>query len=132
MASTQRNSYWLYFQYSKIKSAAIEYLLVCYYKDMKYGLFGKFVVHEGKRDEMVGILLQAADLLKQNVNCISYVVGTSNDPSEIWVSELWTNKEAHDSSLEPENIRSLIMTARPLIKEMPDGTEYVALGGKGF
>lgn len=99
---------------------------------MKYGLFGKFVVHEGKRDEMVNILLRAAGLLSQNDSCIFYVVGTSGDPSEVWVSELWTSKEAHDSSLEPEDIRSLVMTARPLIKEMPDGTEYVALGGKGF
>lgn len=99
---------------------------------MKYGLFGKFVAQSGKRDELIVILLQAAELLQQNKECLSYIVGRADNPNDVWVSELWENKEAHDASLEPEDIRKLIMAARPLIAEMPTGTEYQALGGKGF
>jgi quinol monooxygenase YgiN len=99
---------------------------------MKYGLFGKFVAEDGKRDELIAILLQAAELLRQNEECASYIVGKTDSPNDVWVSELWESKEAHDASLEPENIRELIMAARPLIAEMPNGIELQALGGKGF
>ncbi len=37
-----------------------------------------------------------------------------------------------DNSLEPENIRNLVMTARPLIKEIPEGKELEIIGGKGY
>lgn len=97
-----------------------------------YGLFGKFVAVEGERDNLISILLEASKLLNQNADCIHYVVGKSKDENDVWVSEVWNSKKAHDSSLNPENIRNLIMNARPLIKEMPKGTEYDVLGGKGL
>ena len=99
---------------------------------MKYGLFGKFDAQDGKRDQLIDILLQAAELLQRNNECIEYIVGKSSKPNEVWISELWTSKEAHDSSLEPEDIRTLIMSARPYIADMPEGTEYYSLGGKGI
>lgn len=70
--------------------------------------------------------------MQRNEQCYAYIVGTSDSPNEVWVSELWQSKEAHDASLEPEDIRSLVMTARPLIANMPAGTEFTAVGGKGF
>ena len=97
-----------------------------------YGLFGKFIAVEGERDNLASILLEASNMLKENTDCIHYVVGKSKDGNDVWVSEVWNTKEAHDNSLNPENIRSLIMTARPLIHEMPEGTEYDVLGGKGL
>ncbi len=99
---------------------------------MKYGLFGKIVALDGKRDRLVEILLHAAELLKQNEKCLFYIVGKSDNPNDIWVSELWEDKEAHDASLEPKDISELIMTARPLIADMPAGTEFQVLGGKGI
>ena len=97
-----------------------------------YGLFGKFIVVDGERDKLVNILLEASKLLHDNADCIHYVVGTSKDTNDVWVSEVWNSKEAHDNSLNPEKIRNLVMTARPLINEMPEGTEYDVFGGKGL
>jgi quinol monooxygenase YgiN len=99
---------------------------------MKYGLFGKFTAHPGKRDELLSILLKAADLLKNNNDCIHYLVGTSESPNDVWVIETWKNKEAHDKSLEPEEIRALIQQAMPLIASMSDQTELSTHGGKGI
>ena len=97
-----------------------------------YGLFGKFIAVEGERDNLASILLEASILLKENADCIHYVVGKSEDENDVWVSEVWNSKEAHDNSLSHENIRSLIMTGRPLIHGMLGGTEYDVLGGKGL
>ncbi len=99
---------------------------------MKYGLFGRFVAQEGKRDELVAILLEAASTLERtNADCLQYVVGVTQGTNEVWVSEVWTTKEAHDASLAPEEVRAMIMRARPLIKEISSGTEYAVVGGKG-
>ena len=97
-----------------------------------YGLFGKFIAVEGERDNLASILLEASDLLRENADCVHYVVGKSENENDVWISEVWNSKEAHDDSLNPENIRNLIMSARPLIKGMPEGTEYDVLGGKGL
>lgn len=99
---------------------------------MTYGLFGKFSAQPGKRDDLVGYLLQAARLLERNPSCIQYVVSTSDEPEAVWVSEVWTDEAAHDASLEPEDVRALIQEARPLIAGMSEQTRLNVHGGKGL
>lgn len=98
---------------------------------MTYGLFGKFAARSGKREELVQLLLAAAQLLERDPGCIHYVVSTSDDPDAVWVSEVWTDQGAHDRSLDPEDIRGIVQQARPLIAGMSDRTELTVHGGKG-
>jgi quinol monooxygenase YgiN len=95
-----------------------------------YGYHGRITAQDGKLDELLDILIKASELLKENADCFHYVVGVGEE-NDIWVSELWKNKKAHDISLTPENISSLIMTARPFIKDMGDTVETTVYGGKG-
>ncbi len=99
---------------------------------MAYGLFGKFTTLPGKREDLVRYLLCAADLLERNPDCIQYAVSTSQEPHAVWVSEIWTDEETHNKSLEPEDIRALIQEARPLIAGMSDRTAFDVRGGKGL
>jgi quinol monooxygenase YgiN len=84
------------------------------------------------RDDLVTYLLQAAKLLEHNPGCIHYIVSTSDEPEAVWVYEIWTNVDAHDASLDPEDIRALIQKARPLIAGMSDQTQLAVIGGKGL
>lgn len=99
---------------------------------MTYGLVGKFSAQPGRRDDLVGYLLQAARLLEQNPGCIHYVVSTSEEPEAVWVSEVWADEAAHDASLEPEDIQALVQKARPLIASMSDQVRLQVHGGKGL
>ena len=99
---------------------------------MTYGLFGKFSAVPGKRDELVDHLLRAAALLERNDDCLYYLVGTSDEPDAVWVIEGWTDRAAHDASLEPEDVRALVQKARPLIAGMSDQTQLCVHGGKGL
>ncbi len=103
-----------------------------YSAGMAYGLSGNFTAQPGKRDALVGYLLEAAELLEPNPGCIQYIVSTSNESDAVYVSEIWTDQIAHDASLEPENIRALIEEARPLIAGMSDQTHLTVHGGKGL
>lgn len=97
-----------------------------------YGLFGSFKAQPGERDNLAGYLLRAAALLESNPDCVHYVVSTSNDPDAVFVAEVWTDEDAHLASLEPEEIRTLIQEARPLIAGMSDQTQLTVHGGKGL
>lgn len=96
-----------------------------------FGLIGKFTAHPGKRDDLVAILVNAADALRADDGCISYVVGATDDPDAIWVTEIWTDKAAHAASLEPPDVRAAIAQAMPLIASISDRTELTIVGGKG-
>jgi quinol monooxygenase YgiN len=99
---------------------------------MRYGLVGKFTAQPGKRDELASILLRAAELLERNEDCIHYLVSTTDEANAIRVTETWTNKAAHDASLEPADVRALITQAMPLIASMSDQLELDVIGGKGL
>ena len=99
---------------------------------MTYGLFGKFSAQSGRRDDLVGYLLQAARLLERNPDCLHYIVSTSDEPGAVWVSEVWPDEAAHDASLEPEVIQALIQEARPLIAGMSEQRQLTVHGGKGL
>lgn len=96
-----------------------------------FGLIGTFTANPGKRDDLVAILIDAADALRANEDCISYVVGTTDDADAIWVTEAWTTRAAHAASLEPPEVRAVIARAMPLIAAISDQTELRIVGGKG-
>ncbi|BCL28782.1 putative quinol monooxygenase [Streptomyces aurantiacus] len=99
---------------------------------MTYGLVSKFPTQPGKSRDLADRLLQAAKLLERDPGCIHYLVSTSDEPDTVWVLELWTDKPAHDASLEPEDIRTLVQQARPLIAGIPEQTHLTVHGGKGL
>lgn len=81
----------------------------------------------------MSILLQAANALRSNSDCLLYLVNEdSEDRDGIWVWEAWTSAEAHQASLEPEEVRTIISKARPLIAEMTQRAELKLAGGKGL
>ena len=55
-------------------------------------------VVEGKRDEMVAILLAGVSGMP---GCLSYIVATDPaDANAIWITEAWDSKASHDASLD--------------------------------
>ena len=99
---------------------------------MTYGRFGRLTAQPGRRDELVAVLRRAAEALHRDPGCLHYVVSTSEEPEAIWVWEAWTDKAAHDASLEPAEVRETIAAAMPMIAGMSDAVELDVVGGKGL
>lgn len=97
-----------------------------------YGRTGKFTARPGQRDELVSLLLKAADLLQRDENCKQYIVSTTGEPETAWVHEVWTDKRAHEASLESEDVKALIRQAMPFITNMSEQVELSVAGGKGL
>ncbi|MBI0579258.1 antibiotic biosynthesis monooxygenase [Neobacillus cucumis] len=98
----------------------------------KYGMYVKFTAIQGKSDELLQILLNAAEAMKILDECEIYIVNKSkSEPEVIWVTEVWTNVEAHKRSLLLEESKAMIEQAQTLIAGI-GATEILPIGGKGI
>jgi quinol monooxygenase YgiN len=98
---------------------------------MLYGLFSTFSAADGAQKQLITDLMNAAALLDSDPTCIQYLVGQSGE-REVFVFEVWTDRAAHDASLQREEFRALINAARPAIAGMGQQTEFDIGGGKGL
>jgi quinol monooxygenase YgiN len=96
-------------------------------------LHGRLGAKEGKRDALAANLMRAAVAMEALAACRLYVVSTSeSDPNGVWVTEIWDSPEDHAASLTRPETRQLIAETMPLIADLPQRAEKLAmLGGKG-
>ena len=95
-----------------------------------YGLIGKMLTVEGKRDEVLDILLKATGRMP---GCHSYIVAKDvTDANAIWITEVWDTKESHDASLSLPAVKEAIAKARPLIAGFGDSFTTNPVGGVGL
>lgn len=99
----------------------------------KYGFIAKMRAHAGKRDELLAILLEAAQGMLSVPGCQLYIAGKdAKDENLIIIMEIWDSKETHDDSLKNEDAKALIAKAMPLLDGMPEGNSMEISGGKGI
>lgn len=95
-----------------------------------YGLIGKMTATQGQRDALSAILLEGLRNMPGN---ISYIV--ANDPVQpdvLWITEVWTEAEAHLASLQLPSVQDAIQKGRPLIAGMERIAETAPIGGYGL
>lgn len=95
-----------------------------------YGLIGRMSAAEGKRDELIGILLEQEGGMP---GCLSYIV--ARDPADsnaVWVTEVWDSAESHKASLTLPSVQTAIGKARPIISGFDSRQETVPVGGIGL
>jgi quinol monooxygenase YgiN len=101
----------------------------------QYGLYTKFVAQAGRRDALVALLLEAARGMEgeAGAGCEVYIVNTVPSEAEaIWVTEVWSSKEAHAASLALPGTREAIARAMPLIAGVTQQIAVEPVGGKGL
>ena len=98
---------------------------------MAYGYLGTMRTQPGRRDEVAQALAEGAEALG-DAGCRLYVVSVSpDDPDQIWVSEVWDSKEAHDQSLQRPEVRAAIAETMPKLTGEFTSHELHVVGGLG-
>lgn len=98
-----------------------------------YAMTGKLTAQPGKGAQLAEILLRASKMVGNMPGCRAYIVLEDvKDKDDVWVFEMWDDKESHDASLRVEQVRALINEAMPLLAGAPDGAELNVLGGYGI
>ena len=98
-----------------------------------YGLIGKMTTVEGKRDELIAILLEGVTKGPSMPGCLSYVV--AKDPADanaIWITEVWDSEQSHKASLSLPAVKQAIARGKPLIAGFSNGTVTEPVGGHGL
>jgi len=94
-----------------------------------YGMIGKMTAVEGKRDELIAILLEGTAAMP---GCRSYVI--ARDPAGangIWITEVWDDQASHKASLALPAVKAAITRGKPLIDTFDQSTVTEPVGGHG-
>jgi quinol monooxygenase YgiN len=96
-----------------------------------YGYIGSMRARDGRRDEVIEILLSGAPGLSA-AGCQLYAVCTSGDDADmIVVTEIWGSAEQHDASLQLPETRAAIARAMPMLTGEFTRQELTVVGGLG-
>lgn len=94
-----------------------------------YGLIGQMLAAPGKRDDLLAILGEGTTGMP---GCLSYVIARDPaNPDALWITEVWTDKEAHAASLKLPAVQAAIAKARPIIAGFPHHFETEPVLGAG-
>ena len=95
-----------------------------------YGLIGKMVAVDGKREELIKLLVEGTSKMP---GCLSYVVARDAvDADGVWVTEVWDSKESHANSLKLPEVKEAIAKGKLLIKSFDAYHETEPVGGHGL
>ena len=93
--------------------------------------YGKATARAGQGDELVALLLAAAENLGGDPGCELYLVNRQvGQPDVIWVTELWRSQAALDASIEKIRGSDDVAAAMALVEDW-EMIELEPLGGKG-
>ena len=83
----------------------------------------------GHRDDLLAILTQHNDLLRE-LGCSVYEVGINADaPDTVFVVEVWDSQEAHRRSIEHPAVQASIAAARPILSGDFGDFRFDVIGG---
>lgn len=99
-------------------------------EEKMYGLIGKMIAAEGKRDELIKILLEGTAKMP---GCLSYIVAKdSTDENAVWITEVWESEEHHKNSLSLPEVKKAIEKGKPLIAGFGERFVIEPVGGHGL
>ena len=95
-----------------------------------YGLIGKMIAVDGRRDELIAVLL---DGVAGMPGCLSYIVAKdAEDDNGLWITEVWESREHHEASLSLPSVREAIGKGRSMIAGFGERFETTPVGGHGL
>lgn len=94
-----------------------------------YGLIGQIMAVPGKREELIGYLLEGSREMPGN---LAYLVAEDlENPDAVWVTEVWRTKTDHENSLSLPGVQATIARARPIIAGFGTRAETRPVGSAG-
>jgi quinol monooxygenase YgiN len=97
-----------------------------------FGVCGKMTTQPGRRDEVADLLREGVRAGGDESGLIAYsVIASLDEPDTIWLTELWTDKAAHDTTTRSEPVRKVTQQVLALLTESPIGSHGLVLHTDG-
>ena len=95
-----------------------------------HGLIGKMTAVQGKREDLIAIVLARVANMP---GCLSYIVAKDTaDADGIWITEVWQDSASHEASLSLPSVKDAIARGRPLIAGFQQQILTEPVGGHGL
>lgn len=76
----------------------------------------------GRREEVIALIKESARAGGDDSGLLTYSINTAlDDPDSIWVTELWTDKRAHDATTRSAAVVAVTQRFLELLAEQPAG-----------
>jgi quinol monooxygenase YgiN len=99
---------------------------------MTHAVINRLAAKPGRRDDVVGILLESGRAFDGNDDCLLYLVTeAADDPDVIYVVDLWTDEASHAEALQAAAIQDRVGEAMEMLEGKPEQIEVRVRGGKG-
>ncbi|MFE1318326.1 putative quinol monooxygenase [Kitasatospora phosalacinea] len=88
-----------------------------------FSVYGRLTALPGRREELVALLLEGLRAGGDNSGLLDYSINTvPDDPDTIWLTQLWTDKEAHDTTTRSEPVTAVTRRLPALLARQPEGS----------
>ncbi len=76
----------------------------------------------GQRDEVIALIKESARAGGEDSGLLTYSINAAlDDPDAIWVTELWTDRQAHDATTRSAPVVAVTQRFLELLAEQPAG-----------
>ncbi|WP_019927510.1 putative quinol monooxygenase [Nocardia sp. BMG111209] len=97
-----------------------------------FSVYGRMTALPGRRDELVTVLHEGFRAGGDDSGLIVYSINAAlDDPDTIWLTQLWTDKDAHDATTRSEPVAAVSQRVPPLLARQPEGFYGLTLRAGG-
>lgn len=87
-----------------------------------FSVYGRMVALPGRREELIAVLLAGFRAGGADSGLLDYSISTvPDDPDAIWLTQLWTDKTAHDTTTRSEPVAAASRQVPALLAAPPEG-----------
>jgi quinol monooxygenase YgiN len=87
-----------------------------------FSVWGRMTALPDRRDELITLFLDGFRASRDDSGLLMYSINTAlDDPDTIWLTQLWTDKEAHDATTRSESVAATTRQLPSLLAQQPEG-----------
>lgn len=88
-----------------------------------FSVHGRMTALPGRRDELIALLHEGARAGGEDCGLLNYTLNIALEaPDTIWLTQLWTDKEAHDATTRSEAVAAVTQRLLRLLVKQPEGS----------
>ncbi|SEG88458.1 Quinol monooxygenase YgiN [Actinacidiphila yanglinensis] len=87
-----------------------------------FSVYGRMTALPGRGEELVAVLLEGFRVCVAGGGLLGYTVNTAMDePDTVWLTQLWSGKDAHDATTRSEPVVAVTSRVPALLAGQPEG-----------
>lgn len=98
-----------------------------------FSVCGRMTAVPGRREEVIALIRKSVRAGGNDTGLLTYSINILlDDPNTLWVTELWTDKQAHDTTTRSEPVVAVTQRLLQLLSEPPTGSYGHAVHVEGL